>query len=415
MAKIPAILVIDQDVKARYEVKRLVKQSHFNIAGEAAFGTEAVSTAVELEPDVVLLGMSQPVMRSLNTVESILNALPQTPVIVYSFEPEIDVARKAMVAGARDFVVMPASAEEVGKSIIAVLESEERRQMRLRGQTLTWGAQGTIVTVFGPKGGVGKTTVAVNLAVALVGETGQSVALVDGDYGFGDVAGMLDLPAERTIVDLAREAPTITRETLPKYLTAHKSGLNVVAGPAQTLAWRGVKPDEFRKAIDLLSKSHDIVVIDTAGTLNDVTLAALEAASLVLWIVTTDFASVRDSLRALEALSTTSYPLERIRILVNDLAMRDGVRPGTIEEALGREIFWRVPFDQRVRQGAQAGEPVVTGHPSAAGARNLKDLARTVVGIKPPREKLLDRMGLFRRRARPRVSRETMAKETEGK
>lgn len=412
MAKIPAILVIDQDAKARYEVKRLVKQSHFNIAGEAGFGTEAVSTAVELEPDVVLVGVSEPVMRSLQTVESLLNALPQTPVIVYSFEPEIDLARKAMVAGARDFVVMPANAEEMGKSIVAVLESEERRQMRERGQTLTWGPQGTIITVFGPKGGIGKTTVSVNLAVALVGATGQSVALVDADYGFGDVAGMLDLPPERSIVDLARDSASVTRETLPNYLSRHASGLNVVLGPAQTMAWRGVKPEDFRRAVELLSKSHDIVVIDTAGTLNDITLAALEAASLVLWIVTTDFASVRDSLRALEALRSESYPLERVRVLVNDLAMSDGVRPSTIEEALGREIFWRVPFDQRVRQGAQTGEPAVIGRPSAPGARNLTDLARTVVGIKPPRETLLGRV--FGRNKGPRVSRETMAKETEG-
>ncbi|MDI6858310.1 MAG: response regulator [Dehalococcoidia bacterium] len=412
MAKIPAILVVDQDAKARYEVKRLVKQSHFDIAGEAGFGTEAVSTAVELEPDVVLVGVSEPVMRSLQTVESLLNALPQTPVIVYSFEPEIDLARKAMVAGARDFVVMPANAEEMGKSIVTVLESEERRQMRERGQTLTWGPQGTIITIFGPKGGIGKTTIAVNLSVALVGATGQSVALVDADYGFGDVAGMLDLPPERSIVDLARDSASVTREMLPNYLSRHASGLDVVPGPAQTMAWRGVKPEDFRRAVELLSKSHDIVVIDTAGTLNDITLAALEAASLVLWIVTTDFASVRDSLRALEALRSESYPLERVRVLVNDLAMSDGVRPSTIEEALGREIFWRVPFDQRVRQGAQTGEPAVIGRPSAPGARNLADLARTVVGIKPPRESLLGRV--FGRNKGPRVSRETTAKETEG-
>lgn len=414
MAKIPAILVVDQDAKARYEVKRLVKQSHFNIAGEAGFGTEAVSTAVDLEPDVILVGVSEPVMRSLQTVESLLNALPQTPVIVYSFEPEIDLARKAMVAGARDFVVMPANAEEMGKSIVTVLESEEKRQMRERGQTLTWGPQGTIITVFGPKGGIGKTTIAVNLSVALVGETAQSVALVDADYGFGDVAGMLDLPPDRSIVDLARDSATVTRETLPNYLSRHGSGLDVVAGPAQTMAWRGVKPEDFRRAVELLSKSHDIVVIDTAGTLNEITLAALEAASLVLWIVTTDFASVRDSLRALEALRSESYPLERVRLLVNDLAMSDGVRPSTIEEALGREIFWRVPFDQRVRQGAQTGEPAVVGRPSAPGARNLTDLARTVVGIKPPRETLLGRLGLFGRRKGPRIGRETMAKETQG-
>lgn len=394
MAKIPAVLVIDQDARARYDLKRAVKQSNFVIAGEAGFGTQAVSAAVELKPDVVLLGMREPVVRSMQTVESLLNALPETPVIVYSSSRDIDLARRAMLAGARDYLTMPASNDDVGRSIVSVLESEERRQMRARGQTVAWGPQGSVITIFGAKGGVGKTTVAVNLATALVQETAQSVVLIDGDNGFGDVCGMLDLDAERTVVDLARDLSKVTREVLPKYLIQHSSGLNVLAAPSQTMDWRSIKPDDFRKIIDLLSKSHDIVVIDTVGILNDLTLVALQAASLVLWVVTTEFASVRDSLRALEALRSASYPEERVRIITNDLATRDGVRTATIEEVLGHEVFWQVPFDQKVRRDSQIGEPAVLKHPSSAGARNLTDLARTVVGIKPTRHGLFARLGL---------------------
>ncbi len=396
MAKIPAVLVIDQDAKARYELKKAIKQSNFVIAGEAGFGTEAVSTAVELKPDVVLLGMREPVVRSMQTVESLLNALPETPVIVYSSSRDIDLARRAMLAGARDYLTMPASTDEVGRSIVSVLESEERRQMRLRGQTAAWGPQGSVIAVFGAKGGVGKTTVAVNLAAALVQETGQSIVLVDGDNGFGDVCGMLDMQPERSIVDLARDLSKVTRDTLPKYLMQHSSGLNVLAAPSQTMDWRSIKPDDFRKIMELLSKSHDIVVIDTAGILNDLTLAALQAASLVLWVVTTEFASVRDSLRALEALRSASYPEDRVRVITNDLATRDGVRTTTIEEVMGHEVFWKVPFDQKVRRDSQIGEPAVLKHPLTAGARNLTDLARTVVGIKPARRGLFTRLGLSR-------------------
>ena len=412
MAKIPAVLVVDQDAKTRYDVKRLVKASRFTIAGEAGFGTDAVSLAVELEPDVVLLGMNEPVVRSLQTIESLLNALPETPIIVYSSSREIDLARRAMLAGARDFLVMPANAEDMGKSIVAVLESEERRQMRLRGQTAAWGPQGSVITVFGAKGGVGKTTVAVNLAVALREETGQAVALVDGDNGFGDVSGMLDITPERSIVDLARDLKGVTRETLPKYLMQHSSGLNVLAAPSQTMAWRDNKPDDFRKIVELLSKSHDIVVIDTVGFLNDLTLVALQAASLVLWVVTTEFASVRDSLRALEALRSTSYPEERVRIITNDLASRDGVRKETIEEVLGHDVFWQVPFDQKVRRDSQIGEPAVLKHPSSSGARNLTDLARTIVGIKPTRHGLFARLRSSRSWEGER-QRKTTTKESE--
>ena len=284
--------------------------------------------------------------------------------------------------------------------------------MRARGQTAAWGPQGSVIAVFGAKGGVGKTTVAVNLAAALVRETGQSIVLVDGDNGFGDVCGMLDMEAERSVVDLARDLSKVTRDTLPKYVMQHSSGLNVLAAPSQAMAWRSIKPDDFRKIIELLSKSHDIVVIDTVGILNDLTLATLQAASLVLWVVTTEFASVRDSLRALEALRSTSYPEDRVRIITNDLATRDGVRTTTIEEVLGHEVFWQVPFDQKVRNDSQIGEPAVLKHPSSAGARNLTDLARTVVGIKPARQGLFARLGLSRGWEGER-QRETTTKESQ--
>jgi pilus assembly protein CpaE len=296
---------------------------------------------------------------------------------------------------------------------VAVLESEERRQMRLRGQTASWGPQGTVITVFGAKGGVGKTTVSVNLAAALVQETGQSVVLVDGDNGFGDVCGMLDIQPERSVVDLARDLSTVTRDTLPKYLMQHSSGLNVLAAPSQTMAWRAVKADDFRKIIELLSKSHDIVVVDTVGILNDLTLVALQAASLVLWVVTTEFASVRDSLRALEALRSASYPEERVRIVTNDLATRDGVRPTTIQEALGHPVFWQVPFDQRVRSDGQLGEPAVLRHPSAVGARSLTDLAKTIVGIQPSRQGLFSRLRVLVGREGERQRKTTTTKESQ--
>jgi pilus assembly protein CpaE len=393
MAKAPEVLIVGQDVQARFEVKRLVRQSQFTINGEAGFGTEAVTLALELKPDLVLCAMSEPVTRSLQTVDSLLNALPETPVIVYSSSRDIDLARQAMVAGARDFLTMPATSEDMTRSILSVLEAEERRRMRASGQTSSWGSEGSVITVFGAKGGVGKTTIAVNVAVALAQETTQSVVLVDGDNGFGDVAGMLDLTPERDLTDLMRDLGKVTRETLPKYLVRHASGLNVLSGPADTLNWRGVEPEAFGRALELLSKSHDIVVVDTAGLLTEVTVAALEKASLILWVVTTEFSCVKDSLRAIEALRVLSLPEERIHLIINDVSTVDGVRPHTIEDLLQRKAFSRVPFDKKVRYGTQVGLPAVVSDASSPGARRLVDLARAVAGIRPQRRGILSLLG----------------------
>src|SRR2546421_271499 len=219
MARVPEVLVVDQDPQARFEVKRLVKQVHLTAAGEAAFGTEAVSLASELQPDVIICGMSNPAERSLQTIEALLDVLPETPIVAYGWADDVELVRKAMVAGARNFFVMPVEAEQILDSIRSVLESEERKRLRLSGQTKGMGPRGLVIAVFGAKGGVGKSTLSTNLGTALASELKQSAVLVDADNGFGDVAGMLDIRPDRTIVDLVRDIDSVERASLTEYLT----------------------------------------------------------------------------------------------------------------------------------------------------------------------------------------------------
>ena len=382
MAKTPEVLIVDQNPEVRFEIKRLLKQSQFALAGEAGFGTEAVSLAVETEPDVTICGMDEPIVRALQTVDALINSLPETPVIVYSASQTLEAARQAMLAGARDFVSAPATARELEGAIVGALESEERRRMRLSGQMASLGAQGTIIAVFGPKGGVGKSTIATNLAVALAQETGQSVALVDADTGFGDVVAMLDLRPEHTLVDLVRRIDGLSREELARHLCTHSSGVAVLAGPPDTFAWRDISADQFRKVLETLAGIHDVLVIDTGGDLGNIGLAALEAATLVLWVTSPEFASVKDSLHGMEALQSISFPFDRIRVTVNRVSPEDGVRSRTVEEVLQRDVFWQIPYDRRLRQESELGKLHVLNSPASPAAHSMLELARAIGGSK---------------------------------
>jgi len=382
MAKTPEVIVVDQNPQARFEVKRLLKQTPFILAGEAGFGTEAVSLAVETKPDVIICGMDEPITRSVKTVEALINSLPETPVIVYSPSRTMETARQAMQAGARDFLSTPATPGQLEDAIIGALESEERRRMRLSGQMGSLGAQGTIITVFGPKGGVGKTTISTNLAIALAQEVGSSVALVDADTAFGDVTAMLDLRPEHTLVNLVRRIDGLSREELSQLLCQHSSGVAVVPGPADTFAWGDISADQFRKVLEMLARIHDVVVIDTGGTLSEICVAALEAATLVLWITTPEFASVKDSLQCLESLQSISFPLDRIRVTLNRVSAEDGVRPYTLEEVLQHKVFWQIPYDRRLRQGSELGNPSILNGGASPAARSLVELARAIGGSK---------------------------------
>lgn len=383
MAKSPQVLIVDQDAKARFEVKQLVKQVQLIIAGEAALGTEAVSLALESSPDVIIVAISQPPDRSTRTIEALLDVLPETPVIAYAWNDSTATVTRAMQAGARDFFVMPASPERLQQAVALALEAEERRRLRLSGQAKAFGAQAMVVSIFGAKGGVGKSTVAVNLGVGLSQHLSQSVVIVDVDSTFGDVASMLELKTDCNIIDFALGIQDMTRSSVTEHLVQHASGLWVLPAPRDTLAWRSLSPDRLHQVIALLSQRFDIVLMDTAAVVTELTLAALQDSSIVLWVTSSDFSSVKNSQLGLETLQKLSYPESRIRVLLNVTSADDGVRPEKIGAALGRDLFWVLPYDREVHRAGETGRPLVSTNPASRGARSILELARAITGIAP--------------------------------
>ena len=383
MARVPAVLLVDQDPQARFELKQLVKQAQLTLAGAAALGTEAVSLAAETAPDVIVCGIGVPQERALQTIGALLDTRPDTPIVAYGWHSDLETMRAAMLAGARDFLVMPVEAERLNESILAVLESEEHKRLRQTGEAAKLGPRGLVISLFGAKGGVGKTTVATNVGVALSALMGQSAVLIDADTGFGDVAAMLDLKPRQTIIDLLRDIDNVDRDTVADYLTCHASGLWVLPAPRGTLQWRSVAPEGLRKIIDLLARRFDLVLVDSAGALSDISLAVLEEANMVLWITSPDFSSIHNSLLGLETLRELSYPEGRIRLILNATTPQNGIRPVKIEEALVRPLFWMVPYDQRLRLGTQIGWPLVLSSATSPGARSILQLAHAIAGTEP--------------------------------
>ena len=380
MAKTPSALIVDTDVQARFEAKQVVKASGLTIAGECAFGMEAVSSATELRPDIILVGVGEPMERPLQTVETLQSLLPETPIIVYSASKEIDTIRKAMMAGARDFLAKPIKPETLRISALASLEAEEKKKLRQLGQIPGAATAGTIVTVFGAKGGIGKSTICTNLSVALARMERASVCVIDLDNGFGDIAGMLDLKPERTLFDMVRDVDMIERDDIARYVTKHElTDLDILAGPT-VLEWRKISPDQVRRVVEFVASNYDTVVLDTSGMLNELAEMAVEIATIVLWVTTTEFASVKDSLEAMRALKLLSYSQERVRIVMNAISPDDGVRPSVVQDALQRDVFWNIPYDKKVRQGTHLGQPIVITAPQSVAAKSLTDLARVIAG-----------------------------------
>ena len=414
MARSASVLIVDQDPDVRFQVQRLVPAAGFVVSGQAGLGTEAVALAAAARPEIVLCGLKEPAARVVQTIESIAHTLPETPIIVYSDSRDIETVRKAMQAGARDFLQAPFKPEELKRSLTATLEAEERRRLREADNAML-GPPAAVITVYGAKGGVGKTTVAANLAVALSRQAGQSTILLDADDTFGDVASALGLAPEWTVADALRDLDQGDGDRLKEFVAYHDSGLAVLSGPANPFDWPAGAGERLQRLLEKVARQHDAVLVDTASTLSEVSQSVLEAASLILWVTTPEYASVRDSIRALEAFRTLRLPEDRVRIVLNAAFPEVEVRPSSIEEALGRQIFWTIPYDKLLRRNGQLGQTLLDTDPNSPAARSFSDLARALSGMPPAAPSnggsLLRR--LFADRGAGRVKREQL-EEREG-
>jgi len=387
MTKNPRVIIVDPDPDRRGKLQQTLALSRLAVLGEAGYGVEAVSLAQETKPDVIVMALAGQVNRALKTLSTLVDTFPQVPIIVYSPISDSAFIRQAMVAGAKDFLTWPIQPDELRNSIFGVLEQEGRRRQRLAGEVVEPVTYGTIITVFGAKGGIGKTTIATNLAVALAQKLQQSVCLVDLDTRFGDVALMLDIQPERTIADLFHDHPLeeLNKDVVREYLVQHPTGVMVLPAPIRPTAWRQIDVEYIERTIHILAQIYDYVILDTPGTFNDVVGKALEMATIVLMVTSMDMASVKDTLLALDMLDGWSFPKDRVKITINQINNANSISVSDIQRVLEREIYWHIPYDQHVANAAQLGTPVLVARPSSKVAESLVELAYAISGAGRPR------------------------------
>jgi pilus assembly protein CpaE len=382
MARNPRVIIIGQDPVARAELQKMLALSGFAVLGEAGYGIEAVSLAKDTEPDVVIISIEEPLIRALQTVEAVADLLPQSPIIGHSSIRDPNSIRKAMLAGVKDYLSSPVKEEEIINSIHTVLAQEERRRARMSGEMDQVVAAGTVITVFGAKGGIGKTTIATNLATALVHNTNQSVVLVDLDTRFGDVAILMDIPVERSIADLAIPEDEITREMVQECLYTHNTNVAILPAPIRPTDWRNVHAGHIERVVQLLTQSYDYVVLDTPGTFNDIVARALELATMVVLVATVDMASLKDTLLAIDMLRSWNFPQEKIKLVINAINEATNVQPQEVKRMLGRDVFWSVPYDRNISTATQLGMPVVVAKPHCKAAESLVEMAYALSGVR---------------------------------
>src|SRR5215208_3328796 len=383
MARNPKVIIVDQSLEGRSELHKMLSIAHIAVLGEAGYGVEAHSLVEDVQPDVVLVGVEEPVARPLQTIESLYATFPALPIIVYSSLQDGPSVRRAMLAGARDYLTQPMDAETLTNSIRMIL-AQEAPPLPTAG--------GTVITVFGAKGGIGKTTIATNLASAFVRETGQSVALVDMDTRFGDVAIMMDIPVDRNIADLTRRIDQIDRTNIKDDLVQHPSGVGILPAPSHPGDWNVVTPDHIEQVVRLLAQTQDFVILDTPGTFNEMVAAALEMATVVLLVTSMDVASIKDTVLALNMLKSWSFPREKVKLAINHSNVANSVKDRDVERTLEYDVFWQIPYDESVTKSTQLGHPIVLTKPGSKVGSSIIDLARMIGGVRVQKRGIMERL-----------------------
>ncbi|NPV28909.1 MAG: response regulator [Firmicutes bacterium] len=382
------VLIVDDVPETCENIRCLLHfEPRIEVVGEARDGEEAVKKAEKLRPDIILMDINMPVLDGIAATEAISLRVPGSAIIIMSVQGEQEYLRRAMAAGAREYIVKPFTSDELTATIYRVYEMEKKRQLHAQGALLPGRrSEAQVIAIFSTKGGVGKTTLAVNLGVCLVRDFGCSVVLLDLDLQFGDVAVMLNLMPRQTISDLAAEFQQLDGELLESYLTKHSSGLRVLAAPSRPEYAELVTAPLVEKVINLLKTRYDYILIDTPGIFTDPSLVALDYAHLILLVSSLDLPTLKNVKLGLEVLDSLHHK-DKVKVVLNRATPEMGIGPGDVEKVLEFPLTSQIPSDGRLVVGAvNSGVPFLLSHPQSRVAESLRQLTCLLVQQRESRD-----------------------------
>ncbi len=240
------------------------------------------------------------------------------------------------------------------------------------------GPQGQLVTVFSPKGGVGKTTLAVNLAIALAGKGDKRVCVVDLDLGFGDIAITLQLIPARTIADAVHFESGLEFSVLEPLLTPHNTGISALVAPVQPDARDSIPAALVGRILAMLKQNFDYVVVDTAPTFDEFVLQAFDETDTLLLVTTLDVPTLKNVKIAVETLDLLNFPKSRRRLVLNRADDKVGLSAEEVEGTLAMKIDAAIPTSSQVANATNSGEPITSAIPKHPVSLAVMSLGRSI-------------------------------------
>lgn len=327
----------------------------------------------QTNPDIGLVAIDTDPQKALELVGRLGAASPDCAVLVVSSSNDGSLILQALRAGAKEFITQPVRIEDL---LAALGRISERRAGR--GDNRSRGNQ--VIAVAGAIGGVGTTSLAVNLGCILAKEPNHSVALVDLDLCLGDADVFLDTIPDYTLVDVAQNVTRLDFTLLKRSLTKHSSGLYLLPRPVQLEDVPLITPDDLQRVIGLLKATFTHLVLDLSKGYTAIDMIALEMADQILLTTQLDLPCLRNVVRLMMSFGNMDDLAGKVKIVVNRVGLDGGqITLKKAEETIGKEIFWQLPNDYRTMiEARNNGVPLIDSAPKAAVTQSLMALAKAL-------------------------------------
>ncbi|MCI0683644.1 MAG: response regulator [Gemmataceae bacterium] len=356
-----------------------------------------IDVAKQSAPDLVVVALDADHGKALQLIQQLTVEIPTLPILAVSARGDGNSILQALRAGAKEFLTAPVVLEE----LLTAMQRLRAGRVSPDGTPVANGHAGLhslVVSVIGSRGGVGCTSIAVNLGCNLAQDTNHNVALIDLDLALGDADVALDLVPDYTLADVALNIDRLDMAFLRRSLCKHACGLSVLPHPVQMEDISLIQEEQLGRVINLLRASYSQLIFDLSKRFTTTDLTAMRMSDVVLLVCQLELTSLRNVVRMLHTFGQDAALAEKVKIVVNRVGADDGeITLEKAEETIGQPVFWQVPNDYKAMLGSRnAGEPLLVHSPKCKTQISLVGLANVLSGKDPlQRHAKKERRGFF--------------------
>lgn len=347
--KIKILIADDQQETCESIHQILILDDQFEVMGYAHDGKETIKKAQEYMPDVILMDINMPRLNGLEATEIISREYPEIIVIIMSVQNETEYLKKAMMNGAREYIIKPFDTEQIISTILTVVEKDSERI------TVKRKATAEVVSFFSAKGGVGKTVLASNYGVMT--SKNEKTIILDLDLYFGDVSIIMNKKPIKNIYHVIQDEAYLSYDYLKDYIVTSSNGkVDLLLAPARPEKAEVIEPMHIQQIIEHLKKHYQKIIIDLGTNYSEMTLSALEQSDVIYLVMTPELTALKNTKLSLEIMESLEFSLDRVKVILNQENISNRISKNKIKEILKKPIEVSIPKDEKsIMKAVQSG------------------------------------------------------------